>query len=160
MSGNYGCSGKFIYIITGKNIKRALSEGIEKLNEKTAKEDLHMIQLMIKVIRNNNIADMMRYEDISVNLEDISVGYKQDIELVGRLKESFKERNKTVELKRRNTVENLIMDLIPLNIFDALDNKTVQNLEDKIVSKLPLDEDYNVIKTEVLKAAIELNDKK
>ena len=119
-----------------------------------------MIQLMIKVIRNNNIADMMRYEDISVNLEDISVGYKQDIELVGRLKESFKERNKTVELKRRNTVENLIMDLIPLNIFDALDNKTVQNLEDKIVSKLPLDEDYNVIKTEVLKAAIELNDKK
>ncbi len=144
--------------------ERALSEGVEKLNaniiKKTAKEDLHMIQPMIKAIRNNNISDMMRYEDISINLEDISVGYKQDIELVGRLEESFKERNKTVELKRRNTVENLIMDLIPLNIFDALDNKIVQSLAEKIVSKLPVDEDYNVIKTEVLKAAIELNDKK
>ncbi len=144
--------------------ERALSEGIEKLNvsiiKKTAKEDLHMIQPMIKAIRNNNIADMMRYEDISINLEDISVGYKQDIELVGRLEESFKERNKTVELKRRNTVENLIMDLIPLNIFDALDNKTVQNLAEKIVSKLPVDEDYSAVKTQVLKAAIELNDKK
>lgn len=144
--------------------ERALSEGIEKLNvsiiKKTAKEDLHMIQPMIKAIRNNNIADMMRYEDVSINLEDISVGYKQDIELVGRLEESFKERNKTVELKRRNTVENLIMDLVPLNIFDALDNKTVQNLAEKIVSKLPVDEDYSAVKTQVLKAAIELNDKK
>ncbi|GEM_PF-5065566 len=46
---------------------------------------------MIKAIRNNNISDMIRYEDISINLEDISVGYKQDIELVGRLEESFKE---------------------------------------------------------------------
>lgn len=144
--------------------ERALSEGVEKINaniiKKTAKEDLHMIQPMIKAIRNNNISDMMRYEDISINLEDISVGYKQDIELVGRLEESFKERNKTVELKRRNTVENLIMDLIALNIFDALDNIAVKKLAEKIVFKLPVNEDYNVIKTEVLKAAIELNEKK
>lgn len=144
--------------------ERALSEELEKLDvniiSKTAKEDLRMIQPMIRAIRNNNMSEMIKYEDISINLEDITTNYKQDIELVGRLKESFKERNKTVELKRRNTVENLLMDLIPLNKFKALDNMTVKKLAEKIVSKLPLDEDYNVIKTEVLKAAIELNDKK
>lgn len=144
--------------------ERALSEGKEKLDvsivRETAKDDLHMIQPMIKALRNNNIGEVMKYEDISINLDDISINYKRDIELVGRLEESFKERNNTIELKRRNTVENLIMDLMSLNIFDALDNMTVKKLAEKIVSKLPVDEDYNIIKTEVLKAAIELNDKK
>jgi len=144
--------------------ERALSEGVEKLNaniiKKTAKEDLHMIQPMIKALRKNNLGEIIQYEDIAINLDEITVSYKQDIELVGRLQQSFKERNKTVELKRRDIVENLIMDLMALSIFDALDNMTVKKLAEKIVSKLPVDEDYNVIKTEVLKAAIELNDKK
>ncbi len=144
--------------------ERALSEGKEKLDvsivRDTAKDDLHMIQPMIKALRNNNMGEVMKYEDISINLDDISINYKRDIELVGRLEESFKERNNTIELKRRNTVENLVMDLIALNIFDALDNITVKKLAEKIVSKLPVNEDYNVIKTEVLKAAIELNEKK
>ncbi len=144
--------------------ERALSEGKEKLDVSivrgTAKDDLHMIQPMIKALRNNNMGEVMKYEDISINLDDISINYKRDIELVGRLEESFKERNNTIELKRRNTVENLVMDLIALNIFDALDNIAVKKLAEKIVSKLPVNEDYNVIKTEVLKAAIELNEKK
>ncbi len=144
--------------------ERALSEGKEKLDVSivrgTAKDDLHMIQPMIKALRNNNMGEVMKYEDISINLDDISINYKRDIELVGRLEESFKERNNTIELKRRNTVENLVMDLIALNIFDALDNIAVKKLAEKIVSKLPVNEDYNVIKTEVLKATIELNEKK
>ena len=144
--------------------EKALSEEFEKLNARiireTAKEDLHIIQPMIKALRNNNISEIMKYEDISINLEDIAIGYKQDIELAGRIKESFIERSKTVELRRKNTVENLMIDLEAINIFDALDNITVKKLAEKIVSKLPVNEEYSTIKMEVLKEAIGLNDKK
>lgn len=112
--------------------ERALSEGKEKLDvsivRNTAKEDLHMIQPMIKALRNNNMVEVMKYEDISINLDDISINYKRDIELVGRLEESFKERNNTIELKRRNTVENLIMDLSSIGIFEELDNIDIKKL--------------------------------
>ncbi|GAA0772358.1 hypothetical protein GCM10008908_18440 [Clostridium subterminale] len=121
---------------------------------------MHIIQPMIKALRNNNISEIMKYEDISINLEDIAIGYKQDIELAGRIKESFIERSKTVELRRKNTVENLMIDLEAINIFDALDNITVKKLAEKIVSKLPVNEEYSTIKMEVLKEAIGLNDKK
>jgi len=144
--------------------ERALSEGKEKLDvsivRDTAKEDLHMIQPMIKALRNNNMGEIMKYEDISLNLDDISINYKRDIELVGRLEESFKERNNTIELKRRNTVENLVMDLSAIGIFEELDNIDIKKLAEKLVEKLPIDEEYTSIKTIVIKAAMNLNEKK
>ncbi len=144
--------------------ERALSEGKEKLDvsivRDTAKEDLHMIQPMIKALRNNNMGEIMKYEDISLNLDDISINYKRDIELVGRLEESFKERNNTIELKRRNTVENLVMDLSTIGIFEELDNIDIKKLAERLVEKLPIDEEYTSIKTIVIKAAMVLNEKK
>lgn len=144
--------------------ERALSEGKEKLDvsivRNTAKEDLHMIHPMIKALRNNNMAEVMKYEDISINLDDISINYKRDIELVGRLEESFKERNNTIELKRRNTVENLIMDLSSIGIFEELDNIDIKKLAEKLVEKISVDEEYNSVKTAVIKAAMNLNEKR
>lgn len=144
--------------------ERALSEEKEKITTNilraTAKEDLHIIQPMIKALRNNNISEVMKYEDISINLEDISINYKRDIELIGRLEESFKERNNTIELKRRNTVENLVMDLSSIGIFEELDNIEIKKISERVVEKLPIDEEYNSIKTIVIKSAMELNEKK
>lgn len=144
--------------------ERSLSEEKEKITVEilraTAKEDLHMIQPMIKALRNNNMVEVMKYEDISISLEDISVNYKRDIELIGKVEEVFKERRNTVELKRRNTVENLVMDLSVIGIFDELDNTEIKKLSEKIVDKLPVDEEYNSIKLTVIKSAMELNEKK
>ncbi|RXI48178.1 ATP-binding protein [Clostridium tetani] len=144
--------------------ERALSEEKEKITlnilRTTAKEDLHMIQPMIKALRNNNMLEVMKYEDISINLDDISINYKRDIELIGRLEESFKERNKTVELKRRNIVENLVMDLSSIGIFEELDNIKIKKLVEKLVQKVQVDEDYNVLKTMAIKSAMEINEKK
>lgn len=144
--------------------ERALSEEKEKITVKTirttAKEDLYMIQPMIKALRNNNMLEIMKYEDISINLDDISINYKRDIELVGRLEQSFKERNKTIELKRRNTVQNLVMDLSDIGIFQELNNIEIKKLAEKLVEKVPIDEDYNSIKTMAIKLAMELNEKK
>lgn len=144
--------------------ERALSEEKEKITVEilrdTAKEDLHMIQPMIKALRNNNMVEVMKYEDISINLDDISVNYKRDIELVGRLEDVFKERKNTIELKRRNIVENLVMDLSSIGIFDKLNNTEIKKIAEKIAGKLPVDEDYNLIKTMTIKSAMELNEKK
>lgn len=144
--------------------ERALSEEKEKITVEilraTAKEDLHMIQPMIKALRNNNMMEVMKYEDISISLEDISVNYKRDIELIGKVEEVFKERNNTVELKRRNTVENLVMDLSVIGVFDELDSTEIKKLAEKIVEKLPVDEEYNSIKIIAIKSAMELNEKK
>lgn len=144
--------------------ERALSEGKEKITvsilRTTAKEDLHMIKPMIKALRNNNMLEVMKYEDISINLDDISINYKRDIELIGRLEESFKERNSTVELKRRNTVENLVMDLSAIGIFEELDNIDIKNLCEKLVKSIPVNEEYNSIKAMAIKATMELNEKK
>lgn len=147
--------------------ERALSEEKEKLTigilRTTAKEDLHMIQPMIKALRNNknnNNIEILKYDDIYINLDDIALKYNRDIDLAGRLKDSFKERRGTVELKRRSVVESLVMDLSSFGIFDELDSIEIKHLAEKLVEKQPIDEDYNVLKSMAVKSAMELNDKK
>ncbi|GAA0716355.1 ATP-binding protein [Clostridium malenominatum] len=144
--------------------ERALSEGKEKITieilRTTAKEDLHMIQPMIKALRNNNMKAIRDYEDISINLDDITFNYRRDIELNGKLEKIFKERNNTIELKRRSTVENLVMDLGSIGIFEELDNTDIKKLSENLVEKVAVDEDYNSIKTMAIKLAMELNEKK
>lgn len=143
--------------------ERALSEEKEKINcdilRTTAKEDLHMIQPMIKALRNNDINAIRNYEDISINLDDIAFNYRKDIELTGKLEELFKERNNSIELKRKSTVENLVMDLCTIGIFDNLEDMQMKKLVEKLLQKHPVDEDYNSIKVMAIKAAMELNEK-
>lgn len=142
--------------------ERALQEGSEKITidiiRETAKNDLKMISPMIKALRNNNLSEIAKYEDISINLDDIAINYKANIELSGLIKESFKERKKSVELKKRNTVENLILDLTAMDIFDELSVKDIKKVCEKIVEKSAIDEEYTSQKLQVLKKAMELNE--
>jgi hypothetical protein len=135
-------------IITAKTLK------------KTAKKDLQMIQPMIKAVRNNNLHDMMKYEDIMINLDDIMLSHKKDMELTGRIQEAFKERQNTIEFKRRDIAESLVVELGSLGIFNVLKETDLKKLVQQIVEKQPLDTDYNVLKTEVLQAALTLNQQK
>ncbi|URZ04697.1 hypothetical protein CLROS_000060 [Clostridium felsineum] len=143
--------------------ERALAEGEERITVKllkdTAKEDLAMLQPMIKALRNNNQFEIMKYEDISLNLEDITFKHSRNLELNGKVEELFKERKKTIELKRRDTVENLVMDLCDIGIFDKLDNVKLRKLVEKIVEQEPVEEDYNSIKVLAIKKAMEFNEK-
>lgn len=144
--------------------ERALSEGKEHLSTEilrnTAKEDLQMVKPMIRALRTNNIDEIRKYDDIAINLDNIEVNYKKDIELEGRLKELFNERKNTIEAKRRNTVENIVMDLAAIGIFDELDDVEIRKNVEKLVESLAVDEDYNVIKTKSIKTLMELNEKK
>ncbi len=142
--------------------ERALQEGKEEITvdiiRKTAKNDLQMIKPMIKALRNNNISEIAKYEDISINLEELERNYKGNIELSGLIKESFKERKKSIELKKRSTVENLILDLTGMDIFDELSVENVKKVCEKVVEKSLIDEEYNSQKLQALKKAMELNE--
>lgn len=143
--------------------ERALAQGKEKISvgviRATAKEDLNMIQPMIKALRNNDISEIIKYEDISINLDDIAINYKSDMELNGRVKEAFNERKKSIELMRRSTVENLIFDLKSMDLFKKLDDVDIKKICETTVNKANINEEYSRLKVLVLQKALEQEEK-
>ncbi|MGN2338990.1 ATP-binding protein [Clostridium cagae] len=143
--------------------ERALQDGKEELTvsiiRETAKKDLHMIQPMIKALRNNNLANIMKYEDISIDYEEIANSYARNIELTGMIKESFKERKKDIELQRRSSIESLIVDLTEMDIFQHLELSDIRKICEKLVKNSSVNEDYSSLKMEALKEGMALNEK-
>lgn len=143
--------------------ERALAEEEERITgsiiRKTAKEDLHMIQPMIKALRNNNTIEIRNYGDISINIDELAINYKSTMELNGRVQELFKERKTTIELTRKSTVENLVLDLTAMDMFCNLSMVDIKKLCERIVEKAPVNEEYNVLKIAALKKAMELEEK-
>lgn len=143
--------------------ERALQDGKEELTvsiiRETAKKDLHMIQPMIKALRNNNLAEIIKYEDISIDYEEVANIYARNIELTGIIKESFKERRKDIELQRKSTIESLIVELTEMDIFQYLELSNIRKICEKIVNGSSINEDYSNLKMEALKEAMALNEK-
>ncbi|QOY37583.1 ATP-binding protein [Anaerobacillus isosaccharinicus] len=125
--------------------------------KKTAKEDMQTIQPMMKAIRTNNFADMMKYEDIMINLDEVMLNHRRNTEITGRIQEAFKERQNTIDFKRQNTVESLVVELCSLGIFDVLKEAAIKKLVQGIVERQPLETDYNILKAEALQEALTLN---
>lgn len=142
--------------------ERSLQENKEEITidiiRKTAKNDLKMIKPMIKALKNNNLAQIIKYEDISLNLDEIAMNYKEDMELAGVIKEKFDERKKSVELKKKSNVENLILDLTGMGIFDNLSTTDIKKICDDIVDKSYFDEEYSSQKLRAVKKAVERNE--
>jgi hypothetical protein len=143
--------------------ERALQDNKEELTaniiRQTAKKDLHIIQPMIKALRNNNIAQIQKYEDISINLEEISNSYERNIELIGIIQETFKERKKDIELKRKSILESLVIDINEMELFVNLDVPKLVRICEKIIKNSNIDDDYNNIKKRAIKEAMEIDDK-
>ena len=95
--------------------------------KKTAKEDMQTIQPMMTAIRTNNIADMMKYEDIMINLDEVMLNHKRNTEIAGRIQEAFKERQNRIEYKRQDMIENLSVEVAALGIFDSLKENDIKN---------------------------------
>lgn len=131
-----------------------------KVLKRTAKEDMQMIQPMIKAVRNNKLSDIMKYEDIIINLDDIMLNLKNDTEMAGRIKNAFSERQKTLEYKRKDKIENLCVELHAIGVFDCLHQKDIEKLAKTIVEKNPFDTEFNTLKLEAIQQAIELNEQK
>ncbi|SDM16108.1 ATP-binding protein [Bacillus sp. OK048] len=126
----------------------------------TAKIDMKIIQPMLNAIRKNNLKAMYKYEDIMINLDDLMINHKKGTEYEGKIKDAMKERLKTLDYKRRDTIEILSVELAALGIFTALDAKDLRNLVTKAVEKYPVEIEYNQLKLHVIQQAMELNQKK
>lgn len=125
--------------------------------KRTAKEDMQTIQPMIKAIRTNNLADMMKYEDIMINLDEVMLNHKRNTEIAGRIQEGFKERQNTIKYKKQDTIENLLVEVAVLGIFDRLKDNDIIKVVQKIVEENPLDTDFHQLKSDVIHQAIALN---
>ena len=131
-----------------------------KVLKKTAKVDMQIIQPMMKAIRTNNVKDMMKYEDIMINLDELMINHKRDIELEGRIRKGFKERQQTIDYIRQDKTESLSVEISALGIFDRLNVKEIRDLVAKIIENNPIDTDFNLLKTDAIQQAITLNQKK
>lgn len=124
---------------------------------KTAKEDMKIIQPMLNAIRKNNLKAMYKYEDIMINLDDLMINHKKGTEYEGKIKDAMKERLNTLDYKRRDTIENLSVELATLGIFTALNANDIRNLVTKAVEKYPVDIEYSQLKLHVIEQAMKLN---
>lgn len=131
-----------------------------KVLKKTAKEDMQTIQLMMKAIRTNNLKDMMKYEDIMINLDELMINHKRDTELEGKIRKGFAERQNTLDYKRRDMTESLSVEISALGIFDSLNVNDIRTLITKIVENNPINMDINLMKTDAIQQAITLNQQK
>lgn len=131
-----------------------------KVLKKTAKEDMQMIQPMMKAIQTNNLAEMTKYEDIMINLDEVMLNHKRNTEISGRIQEAFRERKNTIQYRRQDTIENLSVEVAALGIFDSLKENDIKKLVQKIVEKNPLDTDFHQLKSDVIQQAIVLNQQK
>ncbi|ASS91884.1 ATP-binding protein [Aeribacillus pallidus] len=125
----------------------------------TAKVDMKIIQPMLNAIRKNNIKAMYKYEDIMINLDDLMINHKKGTEYEGRVKDAMKERLNTLNYKRRDTIENLSVEVSALGIFNALDANDIRKLVTKVVEKQPIDIEYNQLKLLAIQQAMEMNQK-
>ncbi|MGY1423455.1 hypothetical protein [Bacillus cereus] len=128
--------------------------------KKTAKEDMKIIQPMLNAIRKNDLKAMYKYEDIMINLDDLMINHKQNTEYEGKIKAAMKERQNTLQYKRKDLIDSLSVEVAALGIFDALGALDMRKLVTKVVQSHPIDIEYNNLKLEVLQQAMNLNQTK
>ena len=85
------------------------------------------------------------------------LNHKRETEMEGRIREAFKERQNTIEYKRKDTIENLSVEVASLGIFDSLKEKDIKKIVENIVEKNPIDTEFLQLKTDVIQQAIALN---
>lgn len=144
-------------IFDESNEEERITPGVLK---KTAKMDMKILQPMLNAIRNNDLKAMYKYEDLMINLDDLMINHKQNIEYEGKIKEAMKERKNTLEYKRQEMIESLTIEVASLGIFNNLEMNDIKRIIIKIVENNPIDTDFNVLKTDSIQQAITINQHK
>lgn len=130
-----------------------------KVLKQTAKKDMKIIQPMLNAIRNNDFTAMYKYEDIMINLDELMMNHKRNTQYEGKVKAAMKERQRTVEYKRQEMIENLSVEMAALGIFDSLSSNDILNTTKKIVEGMPIDTEEIVLKAQLIPLLIEVNGK-
>lgn len=143
--------------------EKALEKG-EKITisllRDVAKNDLRMIQKMINALKNNNIEEIVKYDDISINLEEILGKIRNHTELRGKIKALSRQQQAMRESKENDLKEMLILSLSNMNIFKNFKPELLEEIIGLAVKTAGADPDITVVEREVLRIAFEkLNEK-
>ncbi|WP_338838361.1 ATP-binding protein [Kurthia gibsonii] len=130
-----------------------------KVIKKTAKEDMKIIQPMLKAIRNNDFTAMYKYEDIMINLDELMMNHKKNTQYEGKVQAAMKERQNTLEYKRKELIEALSVEAASLGIFHSLSSTDILKATQKIVEDTPADTDEIVLKSKLIPYLIEMNER-
>jgi hypothetical protein len=68
-----------------------------------------MIQPMMTAIRTNNLADMMNYEDIMINLDEVMLNNKRGTEITGRIQEAFREHQIPFSINGKTRLKTYVL---------------------------------------------------
>src|SRR5690625_7514951 len=104
---------------------------------------MKIIKPIMTAIRTNNLADMMKYEEIMINLDEVMLNHKHNTEIAGRIQEAFKERQNTIKYKKIDTKDNLFVEVAALGIFDRLRDNDITKITQKIVEENWMDIDFH-----------------
>lgn len=130
-----------------------------RILKKVAREDLKVLQPMLNAIRNNDIEAMYNFEDVMVNLDDLMLHHKYNTEFDGKVKDAMKERLNTLDFKRRDLIENLIIEFELIDIFKNIKSEKLRGIISETVENSPIETDISIIKKEIVQKALELDNK-
>lgn len=97
-----------------------------KVLKQTAKKDMKIIYPMFNTIINNDFSGMYKYEDIIINLDELMMNHKKEMQYEVKVKVAMKERQNTIAYKKQEMIESLSIEVAALGIFDKLTNSYIQ----------------------------------
>ncbi len=127
----------------------------EKLIRKVAKKELKMIQKMINALRNNDLEEIIKYDDISISLDDILGKTRQNTQLRGKIQDLAKQQQTVRDSQTNDTKEAVLSDLRSMKIFDVLKYDDLHDIVETAIKNIGIDSGLTSIEQEALKIAMD-----
>src|SRR5690625_8046346 len=95
-----------------------------------------------------------------IKLYELILNHKHNTDIAGLIQKAFKERQNTIKYKKKDTKENLFVEVAALGIFDRLRDNDIKKITQKIVEENSLNIDFHQLKSDAIQQAIALNQHK
>jgi len=140
-----------------KNTKEIITT---KILRDVAKEDFNLIKPMISALKKNIYSEIIKYDDITINYDEIIFKYDNNFEYLNMLKKLNEEKISLTSFKVQLKIDQIITDMELSGIFDNLKRDEITSIVTSIVENNSIDMDDRLLKQKAYKKAIALNDSK
>ena len=144
-----------LYILAQETALETGDKLDERLIKKVAKKELKMIQKMINALRNNDLEEIIKYDDISISLDDILGKTKQKTQLRGKIQDLAKQQKTFRDSKTNDVREAVLSDLRSMKIFDVLKYDELYNIVESSIKNVGIESGVTSIEQEALKISME-----
>jgi len=114
----------------------------------------------MKVTKEENISEIIKYDDITINYDEIIFKYDNNFEYLNMLKKLNEEKISLTSFKVQLKIDQIITDMELSGIFDNLKRDEITSIVTSIVENNSIDMDDRLLKQKAYKKAIALNDSK